>query len=229
MNNQTIESLKNRRSVRKFKNEAVSKEQISAILAAGQWAPSWLNIQPWRFIVIDDPDVRSKICSSAPTLERAGVNEAPVSIAVCVLVHKMSAHLVEDAAAATLNMSIAAHSLGLGSYWVGVYDRENRRKSSESILKTILRIPDNFRLVSLLPIGVPAKVPVSRRKKLEEIVSYNAFSFSDESSGTRDEQALQLKLQNKDTVNFTETIFERAVENHVIEPPNKAFGQTFGS
>ena len=226
MNNQTIESLKNRRSVRKFKDEPVSKEQISAILDSGRWAPSWLNIQPWRFIVIDDPDVRSKICTLAPTLEKAGVSEAPVCIAVCVMDHKLSAHLVEDAAAATLSMAIAAHSLGLGSYWVGVFNRENQRKSSESMLKIILQIPDNFRLVSVLPIGVPAKIPVSRRKKLEEIVSYNVFSFPEKSSDTRDEQALRLKLQNKNTVNYA-TVVEMAVDNKAFEQPNNAFGQPY--
>ena len=219
MNNEVLEALKSRRSVCKFKNEPVSEEQITAILESGQWAPSWLNVQPWRFIVIDDPELRSNICKSLPTLEKAGVNDAPVSIAVCVKDHKFSAHIVEDAAAATLNMAIAAYSLGLGSYWVGVFDRDNRRNNSESILKTILHIPDDYRLVSLLPIGVPAKMPVSKRKKLEEIASYNSFSFPKMSAGTRDEQTLQTKLKNKNTVNFAEPFYETVVSKGMLDPP----------
>ncbi|MBT3271873.1 MAG: nitroreductase family protein, partial [Spirochaetales bacterium] len=118
--NQITEFQKNRRSIKDFTDDPVSEEQISTIIEAGRWAPSWLNMQPWKFIVIDDPKVRAKICAAVPITEKAGVNKAPVSIAICVEDYRSSAHLAEDGAAATLNMSLAAFSLGLGTYWVGL-------------------------------------------------------------------------------------------------------------
>ena len=196
-----IELLKSRRSIRDFTNEPVSEEQISTILEAGRWAPSWLNIQPWKFIVIDDPGIRAEICTAVPTTEKAGVNDAPVCIAVCVEDYSRSAHLAEDGAAATLNMSLAAHSLGLGTFWIGMFDRGNRRKSPEAKIRKLLRIPDDFRLISLLPIGVPAKSPKSARKNPEEIVCKNYFS-TEIGRGTSAEQTLRQKIENRGAASF---------------------------
>jgi hypothetical protein len=152
--------------------------------------------------VIDDPEVKEEICSTVPTLAKAGIRDAPVSIAVCVEDYPDSAHLSEDGAAATLNMSLAAHSLGLGTYWVGLYDRENDRKSSEAKLRKILRIPDDFRLVSLLPIGVPAKTSKSTRKKIDEIVCQNHFS-AELGRNVKSEQVLRQKLDEEGFFSFT--------------------------
>ena len=201
MTNTILEALKNRRSIKNFSNEPVSGEQIAAILESGRWAPSWLNVQPWKFIVIDDPDIKNKMCESVPIMEKAGVKDAPVCIAVCVESYSLSAHLAEDGAAATLNMSLAAYSLGLGTYWVGIYNHKNHRKSNEAKLKKLLNVPENFRLVSLLPIGVPANVPVSRRKNSEEIVCHNHFSTK-KNDGITAEQVLQLKIESEGAVSF---------------------------
>ena len=199
--NQITEFQKNRRSIKDFTDDPVSEEQISTIIEAGRWAPSWLNIQPWKFIVIDDPKVRAKICTEVPMTEMAGVNKAPVSIAICVEDYRSSAHLAEDGAAATLNMSLAAHSLGLCTYWVGLFDRKNGRKSPEAKIRKILGAPGNIRLVSLLPIGVPAKSPTSTRKNLEEIVCHNYFTI--EGSSMSAEQAQQAKIKNGKIIDFS--------------------------
>lgn len=199
--NQVTEFLKNRRSIKDFTDDPVSEEQISTIIEAGRWAPSWLNIQPWKFIVIDDPKVRAKICTAVPMTEKAGVNKATVSIAICVEDYRSSAHLAEDGAAATLNMSLAAHSLGLGTYWVGLFDRKNRGKSPEGKIRKILGVPGNFRLVSLLPIGVPSKSPTSTRKNPEEIVCHNYFTIKGSSMSA--EQALRQKIKNGKIIDFS--------------------------
>ena len=65
INNKVTEFLKNRRSIKDFTDEPVSEEQIAAILESGRWAPSWLKIQPWKFIVIDDPKIRANFTLSA--------------------------------------------------------------------------------------------------------------------------------------------------------------------
>ena len=208
MNNQVIDAITNRRSIRRFMREPVSEEHVSAILESGRWAPSWLNIQPCKFIVIDDTEIQERLCTAVPTLEKAGVREAPLCIAVCVEDYQGSAHAIEDAAAATQNMSIAAHSLGLGTYWVGVLDRTNGRKSSETLLKKILRIPEDYRLVSLLPVGVPEKVPVSNRKNLDEIVSYNVFSFAQKSRDLESEHILRMKIEDEEMVSFSTDVWQ---------------------
>jgi nitroreductase len=197
--NNVTEILKNRRSIREFTDDPVTAEQISTILESGRWAPSWLNIQPWQFIVIDNQKIKTRICNAVPMMGKAGINDAPVCIAVCVESYSRSAHLAEDGAAATLNMSLAAHSLGLGTYWVGLYDRQNRKNSPEAKLRKILRVPEKFRLVSILPIGVPAESPVSRRKDLSEIVCQNHFS---KTNGHSAEQALQQKIETVGAVSF---------------------------
>ena len=195
--NSVLEALKNRRSIRHFSNESISEQQLLSILESARWAPSWLNMQAWRFIVVNDPDIRYRLCKAVPTIESAGVNEAPVCIAICVRDYPGSAHIAEDGAAATLQMAIAAQSMGLGTYWVGVFDQENKRGSSESVLRNILKIPHEYRLVSLLPVGVPAATPTPTRKKLEKLFCYNTFSFKKEDNPSADEEkVLATKLTN---------------------------------
>ena len=197
------EALKNRRSVRHFSNEPVSEEQLLSVLESGRWAPSWLNMQAWRFVVVNDPNIRYQMCKAVPTIHAAGVNKAPICIAVCIKDYEGSSHLAEDAAAVTLQMAIAAHSIGLGTYWVGVFDRKNRKGSSESVLRSILNIPHEYRLFSLLPLGVPAAVPTSTRKNLNELFCYNTFSFQEDDPSADEGKALLLKFKNGRSVSFS--------------------------
>ena len=189
--NSVIEALRNRRSVRHLTNEPVSEQQLLSILESGRWAPSWLNRQTWRFVVVNDPDIRSKMCMSVPTIRSAGVNEAPICIAVCVRDYPDYGHPAEDGAAVTLQMAIAAQSVGLGSYWIGVLDQKKKKGSPESVLQNILNIPPEYRLVSLLPVGVPVAIPTSKRKNLSELFCYNTFSFQEDDPSADTENTRQ--------------------------------------
>ena len=199
--NGVLEALKNRRSIKHFSEEPVPDEHLTAILEAGRWAPSWLNVQPWKFIIITDEKIRLEMCNSVPVVEKAGVKTAPVCISVCVEAHSLSAHLAEDGAAATMYMALAAHSLGLASYWVGIFDYKNRRSSNEAKIKKILHVPERFRIVSLLPIGFPTKSRVSKRKALDEIVHHNSFA-APKNHGITPEQALRRKVEIEGEVSF---------------------------
>ena len=175
MTNPTLETIKNRRSVLRFETTKIGEEKIQAILEAGRWAPSWLNKQPWRFIVVTDPAIKESLSEFVPTVFKLGVREAPVCIVVSVDPSEDPFHFIEDGAVATQNMALAAQSLGLGSCWIGIFRLEKEKKSSEEKIKDVLEIPKTHRVISLLPIGIPKYVREKDRKELSQLVYRNKF------------------------------------------------------
>ncbi len=170
-----LKTIMERRSITQFKASPISNDQLSAILEAGRWAPSWTNTQPWKLIVVKDPEMRRKLTEIAVTITGAGIEEAQVVIVVTVDPKADPYHYVEDGAAVTLNMALAAHSLGLSSFWVGVFDNLSENGASEITVKTLLGIPESYRVISILPIGTPAITPKKTRKPLEAIVCKESF------------------------------------------------------
>ncbi len=175
MVNPILGAIKERRSIIRFEPSPIEEEKVQAVLEAGRWAPSWLNSQPWRFIVIKDQDVKQRISQLVPTIFNQGVKDAPICIAVCVDPEEDPYHFIEDGSAATQNMALAAHSLGLGSSWIGVFRLKLEKDSSEEKIKEILRVPKTYRLISLLPIGVPKYSEEKSRKDLSQLVYHNKF------------------------------------------------------
>ena len=94
------------------------------------------------------------------------VKQAPVSIAIAVDTKTDTIHYVETGAAATQNMALAAHSLGIGTFWIGVANT-----ASEPKIRKILGLSPSHRVVSILPIGYPAESPIKERKELSELVT----------------------------------------------------------
>jgi len=84
-------------------------------------------------------------------------------------------HFIEDGAAATQNMALAAQSLGLGSCWIGIFRLEHEKKSAEEKIKDVLEIPKTHRVIALLPIGIPKYVREKDRKELSQLVYQNKF------------------------------------------------------
>lgn len=175
MTNPVLDTIKNRRSVVRFEKKQIEEEKIEAILEAGRWAPSWLNKQPWSFIIIKDQNTKEQLSSVVPTVFAQGVKEAPVCIAVSVDTTQDPHHFIEDGAAASQNMILAAHSLGLHSCWIGIYDLEGRKDSAEAKVKKILEVPKTHQVISLLPIGVGADVPKKDRKLLYQLTYKDKF------------------------------------------------------
>jgi len=169
-----IDTIKTRRSIRNFKDTPVEKEKLDQVLEAGIMAPSAKNYQSWEFIVVKDSDKIKNI--SISSTGRCRFEGVPVMIAVCSDMTRVAGSTeerrnrfsIQDCAAATQNILLAAHSLGLGTCWVGSYD--------ETLVREELNIPGHLRLLTLIPVGYPAEQPLApERKPLNEVVHEEEF------------------------------------------------------
>jgi nitroreductase len=124
---------------------------------------------------VKDKETRRRLRELAATIAAVGIEESPVTFIVSVDPKKDPHHYVEDGSAATQNMALAAHSLGLSSFWVGVYDVSGNRASSEEKIKKLLNIPMEHRVISMLPVGVPAMTLYKDRKQTSEFVYHDTF------------------------------------------------------
>jgi len=166
--NEVLRTIKNRRTIRRFKSDPIEEEKLQAILDAGRWAPSFSNLQPWKFIVIKDQNLKKALDKAArESVLHLGINEAPVIILVCVDRRIDPLHAIEAGAAATQNMTLAATSLGLGAGWIGIWGTE-----AEASIQKIFKLPETVRAVSLLPLGIPDESPESHRKPIEEFTEF---------------------------------------------------------
>ena len=157
-----LEVARTRRSIRRYIADPIPEADISSILEAGRWAPSANNSQPWEFIVLRSLEMREKL---AGTLPWGGfLSQAALGIAV-VVDETASPHVVEDGAAATQNMLLEAHSLGLGACWIGTYG-----SAHEASAKKVLKVPEDKRLLSVIAVGYSAETAHSTRKPLAELV-----------------------------------------------------------
>ena len=166
--NEVLKAIRNRRTIRRFKPDPVEPLKLQMILEAGRWAPSFSNLQPWRFIIIRDLGLKIALDKAArESVLHLGINEAPVVILVCVDRRIDPLHAIEAGAAATQNMTLAAHSLGLGAGWIGIWGTE-----TETSIQKLLKLPETVRVVSLLPIGIPDESPEGHRKPLEQSIQF---------------------------------------------------------
>jgi len=195
MGNEVLDAIMQRRSIYQFKPETVPTEKITSILEAGRWAPSYANSQPWEFITVTDSKLKQEVAEIAKETmaAHAGIEGAHVIIATCVDPEKDPYHFIEDGAVATQNMALAAHSLGLATYWVGILSSTNDRKSVEHRIKEVLDIPEKIRAISLLPIGVPAYSIEKERKRLEEICHVDKYSSRPSSVGVEDQDKIKME------------------------------------
>jgi len=170
-----FEAIKGRRSIRSYAPSEVDAKQLEAILEAAIWAPSAGNLQPWEFIVVDDKEVMRQLARAS--LNQMWMVEASSIIAVCADLDRTGViygergrrlYAIQDCAAATQNMLLAAYSQGLGTCWVGAfYDEE---------VKRILNLPNNVRPLALITIGHPREKPTAPpRRSLREIIHHNSF------------------------------------------------------
>lgn len=172
--NPTLETIFNRTSIRSYSDQKVEKDQIMTLLKAGMSAPSAVNKQPWEFIVIDDKDLMGKI---GDEFKNAGmIKKASCAIIVCgdmnlTLGGDVQEFWVQDCSAATENILLAAHSLGLGAVWCGVYPNKERAKT----LKTILSLPENIVPLNIISIGVREKEQEPKDKWKEEKIHWNKW------------------------------------------------------
>ncbi len=157
--------IRDRISVRKFESRSVADELIKEILETARWAPSGLNNQPWKFIIVKNKEIKTKLAQQ--THYSKIIESAPICIAV-FYDKDIGYNYVKDVqacGAAIQNMLLAIHNLGLGGVWLG--EILNRRQEVEKILK----VPDSFELMAVVAFGYPAQKETSRsRKPLSELV-----------------------------------------------------------
>ncbi len=157
-----IEAIRTRRSVRNFIAKPVPKEIIEELLRAAMSAPSAGNEQPWQFIVIDDRNKLEGVTEVNPNAKMC--REAQAAILVCgdTTKEKYPGFWVQDCAAATQNILLAAHALGLGAVWTAVYPISERIEG----FRRLFALPENVIPLSLVPLGYPAR-PLSQADRFQ--------------------------------------------------------------
>lgn len=148
-----LDAIFSRRSIRQFTEQPVTEEQIETLLRAAMSAPSAANRQPWQFVVINDRSILSAITSFHQY--SLMLRQSPIAILVCGDCNRAyeRGYLMLDCSAATQNILLAAHALGLGAVWLGIYPREQRITG----MRNLLKLPDNIEPIALVAIGHPAE------------------------------------------------------------------------
>jgi nitroreductase len=146
-----LEALATRRSIRRYTAAPVSDALVAVLLRAAMSAPSAGNQQPWQFVVIRDRQPREAIPAFHPFADM--VRQAPAAVLVCgdLERERYPGYWVQDCAAATENLLLAAHASGLGAVWVGVYPKEDR----VARFQQLLGLPSRVIPLALVPLGWP--------------------------------------------------------------------------
>jgi nitroreductase len=169
-------AIKTRRSIRAFTDKQVTDREVKKLIEAARWAPSAGNIQPWEFVVVRDPKVKHGLCEAA--LNQILIEKASVVIVVCADPTRssrrygsrgMNLYCLQDTAAATQNILLTAHAMGLAACWVGAFN--------EDAAKRVLDVVGELRPVAIIPVGHPAEKPPARpRRSIDEITHRETFS-----------------------------------------------------
>ncbi len=163
-----IKAIKKRRSIRSYIDKKIPAEILTDLIDCARLAPTGNNKQAWKFVVVTDGEIRENIASEAQYgrfIEDAGACIAVLSA------EEAATTPLQDAAAATENILIAAKHYGLGSCWVNSYEEEHSQQ-----VEDMLQVPDKWKLMTLIAVGYDAtddkNVP---KKDLEEVLVWNKF------------------------------------------------------
>lgn len=163
--------IQNRRSIRKYTDRAVTRDDIRQILTAASWAPSGNNLQPWRFfVVMENEDLKARL--AALTVYNNWVSTAPCLIAVFLDTDALDNNKIASVrlkhsqaiGAAIQNMLLMAHDCGLGTCWIGEI-----LKNQETV-RNLLAVPDTCELMAVIALGYPEKAGQSTRRPLQEVI-----------------------------------------------------------
>ena len=158
-----LEAIRKRRTVRNFTGAAIRRADLETIVNAARLAASGYNRQPWDFIVVTDRGMIEQLKIAAQWMEQAGA-------IIAVVLDPATKYWLEDGSAAVQNMLVAATALGYGACWL-----EGYTLPLESQFKTLLGVPDDRRLLTLVPIGIPVEWPTKDKKPLEQVLHWERF------------------------------------------------------
>ena len=166
-----MNTILNRKSIRKYKNIKISDEIVGELLRAGMQAPSAGNEQPWEFVVLRDRDTMKKITEFHPYSKM--LLNTDVAIVVCGDEAKevFKGYWVQDCSAATENILLAAEDKGLGAVWLGVYPMEDRVEA----LKKLLNLPEGIIPLSIIPVGYPDEKREAVNRFNKERIHYDRW------------------------------------------------------
>ena len=172
--NDAIETLMTRTSIRSFTDRAVAADTVEMLLRAGMAAPTAVNKQPWHFVVIDDRAVMDSLGGNGRQSQMW--KESPLAIVVCGDMDKAldgpgRDFWIQDCSAATENILLAAHALGLGAVWTGCYPIEERVAN----VSRVLNLPETIIPLCVIVMGYPNEQPAPKDKWKPENVSHNEF------------------------------------------------------
>jgi nitroreductase len=175
-----MDIIKGRRSIRKYQDKEVSESSLNKILESVQWSPSWANTQSWEVIVVKDPAIKEQLQGTLiKNPATKAMVQAPVILVLCGKLKssgyyngqvstKFGDWFMFDLGIATQNMCLTAYDLGLGTVIVGLFDHNK--------VKEILGVPEDYEVVTMIPLGYPAKDPEApKRRAINEFTHYEKF------------------------------------------------------
>jgi nitroreductase len=160
-----LEGIYSRRSVRGYTDQLVEREQLMEIIKAGTWAPSGLNNQPWRFVIVQEKEIRKRLAGF--TKYRTIIESAPACIAVFIDRDAMYNDVKDYQAmgACIQNMLLAAHAFALGAVWLGEI------LNNAEHVRAFLELPPEIELMAVIAIGHPiVKKRTSQRREIKEVL-----------------------------------------------------------
>lgn len=178
-NMNTMEAIKTRRSIRKFKSDKISHELLEEVIGAAALAPSWKNTQITRYVAIESEEIKNKVATEfSPIYNQQAILTAPILLALSVVKNrsgyerdgsfsttKGSGWEMFDCGIATQTLCLAAHELGLCTVIMGIFDYDK--------VSNLLEIPSEQELIALVAIGYPEETPaMPKRKMVEDLLSY---------------------------------------------------------
>ena len=179
-----LDVIMSRTSIRSFTGEPVSKENLETILKAGMAAPSAMNGQPWRFVVVTDKDKMAKVFGQGPRSRMFATAGAVIVVCGKTTVMRKpfgqpdaspqevdNIFWYEDCSAAAENILLAAHALGLGAVWTAGYPGEER----VAPIAAALGIPEGVKILCVIPIGTPAENPKPKDKWKPENIHWEQW------------------------------------------------------
>ena len=177
-----METILNRRSIRRYQEKDIPDEVLHKVLEAARWAPSWANTQAWEFVVVKDRSIKEKIQATVNNRNPSylALVNAPVLLVVCGQLKKSgyyndqyptkfgSEWFMYDLGLATQNLCLAAHDSGLGTVIVGLFNHDR--------VGEVINLPANHEVLVLIPLGYPDQNPKPpKRRERDEFIHYDTF------------------------------------------------------
>jgi nitroreductase len=171
-----LDLLIRRRSIRKYQEERIEAEKISQLIRAALLSPSSRNLKPWEFVVVEERELLAGLAKSKPH-GAAFLSGAVLGVVVLADPEKCDVW-IEDTSIASILLHLTAESLGLGSCWIQIRERwYTEQITAEDYIKTLLKIPDKYRVESIIAVGYPAehKLPHQESELQYHKIHMNTF------------------------------------------------------